>query len=307
MKFWKNPAHICLLLVYLVIGAAVSILCFYTDLITGVVAATLCLMFTVLRLTGEAVYDARVRSLSRSVRATLTGEKKPVPSEKRRGALYELDSNVYKLALKLSDCEDIVCRERRENELLLRGVARHLIERAEELPANVHRRELIALAHDMENLAELHGDPVPQEKIEPSTAADIWQGAMVLANETLRLQHIQTNVEAGPRVYVTTCPRLMVINGLRGLLETCARHADVGTSWLCSAKETPVYTEFRISSDRFDWGIEEFAALFERRADAEPALVYLSWLAMLYNGEVRTERGEDGMCHLIFRLYQVTR
>ena len=307
MKFWKNPAHIRMLLCYLVIGGAVSGLCFYTDLTLGAVAASLCVLFTVLRLTGEAAYDARVRSLSRRVRETLEGKKKPMPSEQRKGALYELDGNVYKLALKLSDCETTLHRERHENELMLRGIAVHLTERAEELPANVHRRELIALAHDLENIADLHGDPVPPERIEPSAAAEIWQDAIVLATETLRMQHIQTNVEAGARAYVTTCPRELVTHGLRGLLETCARHADVGTSWACSAKETSVFTEFRISSDRFDWGSEEFAALFTRRADAEPALVYLLWLAMLYHGEVRTEREESGMRHLIFRLYQPTR
>ena len=307
MKFRKNPAYIRMLLCYVVIGAAVSALCFYTDFTLGVVAAALCVMFTVFRLVGEAVYDARVRSLSRRVSEALSGVKKLVPSEQRRGALYELDSNVYKLVLKLSDCENTLHRERTENELVLRGIATHLIERAEELPANVHRRELIALAHDMENIADLHGDLVPQDMIEPSAAAEIWQGATILANETLRLQQVQMNVEAGPRVYVTTCPRELVIHGLRGLLETCARHADVGASWLCSAKATPVYTEFRISCDRFDWDDAMFASLFERRADAEPALVYLSWLAMLYQGEVRTERGEEGMYHLIFRLYQLSK
>ena len=307
MKFWKNPAHVRTLLFYVLISAAVCGVCFYTDWVLGAVAASLCVMFTVLRLLGESVYDARVLSLSRRVLETLSEEKKLAPSQKRHGALYELDSNVYKLALKWDDCEKTLSRERRENELLLRGVARHLIERAEELPANVHRRELIALAHDMENLADLHGGVIPQEEIEPFTAADAWKDATVLANETLRLQQIQSHVEAGARVHVMTCPRTMVINGLRGLLETCARHAEVGTDWLCTAKETPVYTEFRISSDRFDWSDTEFAALFERRADAEPALVHLSWLADLYHGEVRTEREESGMRHLIFRLYTLTR
>ena len=307
MKFWKNAAHVRMLLFYLLISAVICGLCFYTDWMMGIAAAAACLLFTVLRLSGEAVYDARVRSLNQCVEEALRGEKKPMLSGKRRGALHELDCNVFKLALKLSDSEARRRRERKENELLLRGIAAHLVLRAEELPANVHRRELIALAHDMENLADLEGEPVAREEIEFSKAADIWQDAMVLANETLRLQQICSEVDASPRAHVATCPRVLVAHGLRGLLETCARHAEVGSSWLCSARETPVYTEFRISSAHLDWDAAAFPTLFEPRADAEPALIYLARLAMIYNGEVRAERDAEGVTHLIFRLYRETR
>ena len=307
MKFWKDLSHVYMLLLYLVIDAAVITLCFYTDRMMGIVAASLCVMFTVLRLTGEAMRDARICALNRRVEKTLSGEEKPVPPSEKRSMLYELGRNVYKLALKLSDREAELRRDREENDMLLRGIAQHLILRAEELPANVHRRELIALAHDMESLTELHGDPVAQENIAPVGAAEIWNGALVMAGETLRLQHIRSSVEASAHAYVTTCPRDLLINGLRGLLETCARHAAVGTSWTCTAKETPVYTEFRISSDQFDWSAQELATVFDSRADAEPALVYLARLAEVYSGEVRAERTEEHTAHLIFRLYRATR
>ena len=307
MKFWKNAAHIRMLLFYLLISAVICGLCFYTDLTMGIVAAAACLLFTVLRLSGEAAYDARVRSLNRCVEEALRGEKKPAPTAKSRGALHELDSNVFKLALKLSDSESRRRRAQKENELLLHGIAAHLILRAEELPANVHRRELIALAHDMENLAALEGEPTALEEIGFSKAADIWQDAIVLADETLRLQQIRSETESAPRAHVTTCPRELVVNGLRGLLETCARHAEVGSSWLCSARETPVFTEFRISSAHLDWDTRAFPTLFDHRADAEPALIYLARLAMIYNGEVRAERDAEGVVHMIFRLYRETR
>jgi hypothetical protein len=307
MKFWKNAAHIRMLLFYLLISAVICGLCFYTDLTMGIVAAAACLLFTVLRLAGEAAYDARVRSLNRCVEEILRGEKKPVLSAKSRGALHELDSNVFKLALKLSDSEARRRRAQKESELLLRGMAAHLVVRAEELPANVHKRELIALAHDMEHLADLEGEPIALEEIGFSKAADIWQDAIVLADETLRLQQIRTETEISPRAHVTTCPRDMVTNGLRGLLETCARHAEVGSLWLCSARETPVFTEFRISSAHLDWDAKAFPSLFDHRADAEPALIYLAKLAMIYHGEVRAERDADGMSHLILRLYRETR
>lgn len=307
MRFWKNPAHIRTLLLYLLASVAIGFVCFTYDREMGLVTVVVCVMFTILRLIGEQVHDARMRALSRKIEMTLSGEGKPTLPEGKRGALYELDGNVYKLALKLADCEAARKHEREDNDALLQGMAQHLIQRAEELPANVHRRELIALAHDMENLAALRGEPVPQESITPVSAADIWQDAMVMAGETLRLQQITVNVTAGPRAYVTTCPRVMVVNGLRGLLETCARHADVGCSWECTATENPVYTEFRISSDRFDWSAAQLPTLFDSRTGAEPALTYLSRLAAVYSGEVRTERTEGCVSHLIFRLYQAAR
>lgn len=294
-------------LLYLLASAAVCGVCFYTDLTLGIVAAVICVMFFVFCLVGDARQKARLRGMSRKIEETLRGSEKPALPEGKGGALYELDCNVYKLALKLSDCEADRAKEQRENDMLLRGMAQHLILRADELPANVHRRELIALAHDMEGLAALHGEPVAAENIAPTGASEVWSDAMVLAGETLRLQQITANVECGARTYVTTCPRDRLVDGLRGLLETCARHADVGSSWTCSAKETAVYTEFRISSDRFDWDSEQFASLFDSRTDAEPALVYLSRLSAIYNGEVRTTRTDGQMCHLIFRLYKAAR
>lgn len=307
MKFWKDPAHVRMLLLYLFVSGVACAFSFYTDPMMGIVVAALCVMFTVLRLTAEVARDSRVRAMNQKVMKTLGGEEKPLPPDGGRGAICELDGNVYKLALRLSDREAELCRERAENDLLLRGIASHLVVRAEELPANVHRRELIALAHDMENLADLHGEPVQPEAIEAVSAATVWNDALVMAGETLRLQHITASVEASARAYVTTCPRAMLISGLRGLLETCARHAAVGSSWVCSAKETAVYTEFRITSDHFDWKGEALSSVFDSRADAEPALVYLARLAMIYSGEVRTEQTEGDTVHLILRLYKATR
>ncbi len=307
MKFWKDPAHVRMLLLYLLVSGVACALSFLTDQVMGIVVAALCVMFTVLRLTAEAVRDGRVRAMNRKVEKVLSGEEKPLPPDGGGGAMYELGGSVYKLALKLSDREAELRREREETDLMLRGIAAHLVQRAEELPANVHRRELIALAHDMENLAELHGEPVPQEAIEPVSAASIWEDALVMAGETLRLNHVTVNVEASARAYAATCPRAMLISGLRGLLETCARHAAVGSSWVCSAKETAVYTEFRVTSDRFDWDGEALSSVFDSRADAEPALVYLARLAVIYSGEVRTERTEENTAHLVFRLYKSTR
>ena len=243
----------------------------------------------------------------RKVVKALNGEKKPSPPDGRRGAMYDLDNNVYKLALRLSDSETALCREREENEQLLRGIAAHLVLRAEELPANVHRRELIALAHDMENLAGLYGESGAQEAIEPVSAATVWNDALVMAGETLRMHHITANVEAPARAHVTACPRMMLISGLRGLLETCARHAAVGSAWVCTAKETAVYTEFRITSDHFDWKAEELSSVFDLRADAEPALIYLARLTALFNGEVRAEQTEENTVHLILRWYKSVR
>ena len=307
MRFWKDPAHIRTLLLYLLASAAVCGVCFYHEPEWGILVAVVCAMFTIFRLVGDMVYEARVRAVCRRAEAALRGEQKPALSDEKRGALYELDGNVYKLAIRLSDSESTLARERRESDALLRGIAQHLIVRAEELPANVHRRELIALAHDMESLAALQeGVPSP-EQITPASAADIWQDAMTMAGETLRMQQITVNAEIAPRAYVMTCPRAMVANGLRGLLETCARHADVGSAWNCTVRETAVFTEFRISSDRFDWSAEQLAALFGGGADAEPALIYLSRLAALCSGEARTERVDGQMCHLIFRLYKADR
>ena len=307
MKFWKDPAHIRTLLLYLSASAVICGICFYTDASLGIIVAVVCAMFTVFRLMGDLVYDARTRSVNRRAEAALRGESKPAVSDEKRGALYELDGTVYKLAIRLSDCEQTLARERAESERLLRGLATQVILRAEELPANVHRRELIALAHDMELLAALGDAPIPQEEIVPATAADIWSDAMTLAGETLRMQHITVNAEIAPRTYVTTCPRAMVAGGLRGLLESCARHADVGSVWTCSVRATPVFTEFRVSSDRLDWSAEQLSALFAGGADAEPALTYLSRLAALYHGEARAERVDGQMCHLVFRLYQAVR
>ena len=159
MKFWKDPAHIRTLLFYLVASAAICAACFYIEMAWGITVAAACVMFTVFRLVNDMVYDARVRALNRRVEAALRGDRKISASNEKRGELYELDRNVYKLALKLADSEEKLEHEQEENEALLRSMAQHLILRADELPANVHRRELIALAHDMENLAELHGEP----------------------------------------------------------------------------------------------------------------------------------------------------
>lgn len=306
MKFWKDPAHIRTLLLYLLASAAVSAICFYTDPEWGVIVAVVCVMFTVFRLVGDMVHDARVRSVDRRVEAALRGERKPQVSDEKRGALYELDGDVYKLAIRLSDTEDTLARERAEGERLLRGLAAQLITRAEELPANVHCRSLIALAHDMENLAALQGEPIPPEQIEPASAADVWQEAMAVAQETVRLKQITVSADIAPRAYVMTCPRSLAVNGLRGLIESCARHADVGATLNCAVKETPVFTEFRISSDRMDWSAEQLGELFRDEATAEPSLIYLSRLAAICHGEARAER-TDGQTHVFFRLYKSVR
>lgn len=307
MKFWRNPAHIRTLFFYLIAAAAIGTVCFWYDPILGVIIAVVCLMYTILRLVGEMMHDIRMDALSRKIEKTLRDGGKPALPDGKRGSLYELDSNVYKLALRCADSEEARARETAETDALLRGIAQHLIQRAEELPANVHRRELIALAHDMENLAALDETPAAPESIAPVSAADIWQDALVMAGETMRLQQITATVEAAPRAYVTTCPRAMLVNGLRGLLETCARHADIGSAWTCTAKETPVFTEFRICSDHFDWSARECISLFDIHSGVEPALVYLARLAAIYSGEARAERAEGQTCYLIFRLYKTTR
>lgn len=307
MSYWKDPAHIRTLLLYLLASAAVCAVCFYTDPEWGVIVAVVCGMFTVLRLVSDVVHDARVRAVNRRVEAALRGEYKPSVSDEKRGALYELDGNVYKLAIRLSDTQKTLAQERAQSDRLLHGLARQLITRAEELPANVHRRELIALAHDMENLASLRGEPIPPEQIEPAPAADVWRDAMTIAEETLRLKQVTVHAEIAPRAYVSTCPRSLVVGGLRGLLESCARHADVGAVLDCTVKQTPVFTEFRITCDRLDWSAEQVAEIFRGTDAAEPALVYLSRLASLYRGEVRAERQEGQTCHMIFRLYQADR
>lgn len=302
MKFRKNPAHIRTLLFYLLATAAVGGVCFYYSFELGAIMTVVCLMFTILRLVAEQVHDTRIRALCRKIELTIQDGRKPSLPEGKRGALYELDSAVYKLTLKLSDCREAHRHDREENDALLRSIAAHVIVRADELPANVHRRELIALAHDMENLAALHREDVPVTGDTLISANDIWQDALVMAGETLRLQQITANVTAKANAFVN-CPRTVVAGGLRGLLETCARHADIGSCWECSATENPVFTEFRISGDRFDWSAEQLAFLFDSRTGAEPALVYLSRVAGVYGGEVRAERTEGHMCHLIFRLY----
>lgn len=307
MSFWKDPAHIRTLILYLLVSALLSGICFYNDLELGIIVAVVCAMFTIFRMMGDLVYHARTRLINRRAEAALRGEGKPSLSDEKRGALYELDGNIYKLAIRLSDCEQTLARERAEDERLMRGIAAQIILRAEELPANVHRRELIALAHDVELLSSLGDEPISQEEIAPVSAADVWADAMTLAGETLRMQHITVNAEIAPRAYVTTCPRDMVVGGVRGLLESCARHADVGAVWECHVRATQVFTEFRISSDRLDWSAEQLSTLFAGGADAEPALTYLSRLAAMYHGEVRAERVDGAMCHLIFRLYQSVR
>ena len=307
MRFWKDPAHVRTLILYLLASAVICGICFYYDLELGIIVAVVCAMFTIFRMMGDLVYHARTRSVNRRAEAALRGEGKPSVSDEKRGALYELDGNIYKLAIRLSDYEQTLARDRAENERLMRGLAAQIILRAEELPANVHRRELIALAHDVELLAALGDEPIPQEEIAPALAADIWSDAMTMAGETLRMQHITVNAEIAPRAYVTTCPRDMVAGGIRGLLESCARHADVGAVWECSVRATPVFTEFRVSSDRLDWSAERLSTLFTGGADAEPALTYLSRLAAMYRGEVRAERVDGQVCHLIFRLYQDVR
>ena len=303
MKFWKNPAHIRTLLFYLLATAAVGGVCFYFSFELGAIVTVVCLMFTILHMVAEHVHDTRLHALTRKIELTMQDSRKPRLPEGKRGALYELDNAVYKLALALSDCREAHRHDREENDALLRSIASHVIVRADELPANVHRRELIALAHDMENLAVLHREDIPSEDHTPISAGDLWQDALVMASETLRLQQITANVNARSHAYVT-CPRAVVVSGLRGLLETCARHADVGSCWECTATENPVFTEFRISGDRFDWSTEQLSSLFDSRTGAEPALVYLSRIAGVYGGEVRAERTEGHMCHLIFRLYQ---
>ena len=307
MSFWKDPAHIRTLILYLLVSALLSGICFYNDLELGIIVAVVCAMFTIFRMMGDLVYHARTRLINRRAEAALRGEGKPSLSDEKRGALYELDGNIYKLAIRLSDCEQTLARERAEDERLMRGIAAQIILRAEELPVNVHRRELIALAHDVELLSSLGDEPISQEEIAPVSAADVWADAMTLAGETLRMQHITVNAEIAPRAYVTTCPRDMVVGGVRGLLESCARHADVGAVWECHVRATQVFTEFRISSDRLDWSAEQLSTLFTGGADAEPALTSLSRLAAMYHGEVRAERVDGAMCHLIFRLYQSVR
>ena len=295
-------------LLYLLASVAVCGVCFYmTDLATGIIAAVICAMCLIFRCVGDAAVSSRLRRMTRRAKQAWRGEDTPSLPEGKRGAMHELDCQVYKLALKLSDCRSDLARCEEEHTVLLRGIAGHLIQRAEELPANVHRRELIALAHDLEELASLPDAPVPAEEIVPTTAEEVWHDAATMAEETLRLQQITVHTEIGARAYVTTCPRAALADGLRGLLETCARHADVGSSWTCSAKETAVYTEFRISSDRFDWNAQEFASLFDGDLTVEPALICLARLAALYSGETRTERTDGQMCHMIFRLYKATR
>lgn len=306
MKFWKDPAHIRTLIFYLLAGAAVSGICFYSEPEWGVIVAVICVMFTVFRLVGDMVYESRIRAVCRRAAAALLGKQKPTVSDEKRGALYELDGSIYKLAVRLLDLERELDRERTEGKRLLRTVSRELILRAEELPANVHRRELVALAHDVENLSASE-TTVPPEQIAPASAGAIWDEAMILAAETLRMKRVAVNAEIAPRAHVTTCPRALVTGGLRGLLESCARHADEGAVWTCRVRETAVFTEFCISSDRFDWSDAQLPTLFSGDADTEPALIYLSRLASAYNGEVRAERADGQMCHVVFRLYQAVR
>lgn len=306
MKFFKDPAHIRTLLLYLLASGAVCGVCFYFEMLLGVIVTAVCFMFCVFRLMGDVSADARLREMSRRVERTMEKGEKPAAPSGGRSAMSELDAAVYRLALRASDLKAENVRREEEHDLLLRGVARHLIQRAEELPANVHRRELIALAHDMENLADLPEDTVMPAEIEPYTAAEVWRDAAVLAEETLRLQQIRMETEVSPRAYVTTCPRDWLIHGMRGLLETCARHADIGSSWTCTAKETAVFTEFRVSGDRFDWSAELLPSLFGDHS-AEPALLYLYRVAEICRGEARAERGEGGVTHLIFRLYKADR
>ena len=307
MKFWKDPAHIRTLIFYLLAGAAVSGVCFYSDPEWGVIVAVVCAMFTVFRLVGDMVYESRTRAVCRRAAAALRGEQKPALSDEKRGALYELDGSIYKLALRLFDVDRALTQERAESKHLLRTMSRELIVRAEELPANVHRSELVALAHDIENLAVLEEKDVSPELIKPASAGAVWDEAMVMAAETLRMKQVVVNAEIAPRAHVTTCPRALVANGLRGLLESCARHSEEGSIWSCRVRETAVFTEFCISSDRFDWSGEQLSSLFSGDADAEPALIYLSRLAAVYNGEARAEWGEGQMCHVVFRLYKALR
>ena len=307
MKFWKDPAHIRTLIFYLLAGAAVSGICFYSEPEWGIIVAVICAMFTVFRLVGDMVYESRIRAVCRRAAAALQSKQKPALSDEKRGALYELDGSIYKLAVRLFDVERELDREHTESKRLLRTMSRELILRAEELPANVHRRELVALANDMENLAALEECAVPQEEIKPASAGAVWDEAMILASETLRMKRVVVNAEIAPRAHVTTCPRPLVTGGLRGLLESCARHTDEGAVWSCRVRETAVFTEFCISSDRFDWSGEQLASLFSGDADTEPALIYLSRLASVYNGEARAERVDGQMCHVVFRLYQAVR
>ena len=306
MKFLKDPAHICTLILYLLASAAICAVCFYTAPEWALIAAVICAMFTVLRLVSDAVHDARVRAVNRRLEAALRGEGKPTVSKEGRGALYELDRSAYKLTLHLYDTEQALLHKCAQHDLLLQGLAHQLILRAEELPANVHRRELIALAHDMENLAALQETPIPQEQIVPTAAADVWRDAMTMAEETLRLMQITVNAEIAPRTFVLTCPRTRVAGALRGLLESCARHTDVGATLDCTVKQTPAFLEFCISSDHMDWNSEQLTAILRGQDATEPALVYLSRLAATYRGEARAER-EGQTCRLIFRLYQSAR
>ena len=304
MKFFKDPAHLRALFLYLLASAAICAVCFYNTPEWAIVAVIICATFTILRLLGDVVHDARVRAVNRRLEAALRGERKLTVSAEGRGALYELDGNVYKLALRLADTEKALANEREEHDLLLRGLAHQLILRAEELPPNVHRRELVALAHDMENLAALGEEPIPQEEIVPTATADVWHDAMTMAEETIRLKQIAVNVDIAPRTYVFTCPRSLTAGGLRGLLESCARHADVGSTLTCTVKQTPAFVEFRVSSDRMDWSHERLTAILRGEDTSEPALVYLFRLAAMYHGEARAEREDGQICHLIFRLYQ---
>ncbi len=309
MKFWKDPAHIRTLLLYLAAGGAVSGLCWYMDAEWGLVVAVVCVMFTVFRLVGDMVHHGRVRAVCRRAERALRGDGKPEMWDERRGALALLDGEVYKLALALYDEKAAHARDEAASRALLRSLSAHLIARAEELPANVHRREVVALAHDMERLAALEEAPISPEEIAPTAASQVWGDALVLAGETLRARQVTATLEASPRAYVTTCPKSLVVGGLCGLLEATARRSRPGGAWVCSARETPVFVEFAITSPDLEMTAQECAAFFGgvgAVTGAEPALVYLSRLAELYGGEVRAQ-SEDDACRVMLRLYKSTR
>lgn len=303
MRFWKDPSHVLTLFLYVLITAVIGGVCFAESVELGLIVTVICVMFTILHLVAAGVQDTHIRALRRRLERTMQDGTNPDLPGSRRGELYELDRCAYRLALQLSDCRAARRAEREENDALLLGIAGHVIVRADELPANVHRRELIALAHDMERLAALHRADAPVASDALISAGALWQDALVMAGETIRLQQITVQLDAHANAYVS-CPRAIVVGGLCGLLETCARHADVGSCWTCTARETPAFTEFRISGDRFDWSTEQLTSLFDSRSGAEPALVYLSRVASVWGGEVRAERTEGCVCHLIFRLYQ---
>jgi hypothetical protein len=76
MKFFKDPAHLRALFLYLLASAAICAVCFYNTPEWAIVAVIICATFTILRLLGDVVHDARVRAVNRRLEAALRGERK---------------------------------------------------------------------------------------------------------------------------------------------------------------------------------------------------------------------------------------